>query len=470
MKDLIQKRFFKAIYVLGVGFIITTISVNSYAGGFQLFEASVKSLGNAFAGTSAIAQDASTEFYNPAGLTRLKHPQISFSSTVVDINTKGTLSATTQSTGSSVVPPLNGEFPVTGDGQVHPGGLDLVPSFHAAYPINDRFVLGFGVDVPYGLETDYSSNSVARFLATESKLTVVSIGPSLGVQITKQLSVGFGVGAEYMDATLNQDAPTTYFIIPPTVNVQQQASFDNEADGWAFVWDVGALYQFTPKTRLGIAYHAEAHQHLKGDASLKGGLGFPAVTHFDTKGSVSSDITLPDSLNVSLYHKINPEFAVMTGLTWTDWSELNSVTLNYSGAIANSPTSPVILQSATINLDFRNTYRVSLGGDFMPNEHWTFRTGLAWDESPVRGSTSRTIRLPDSNRFWIAFGASYKFNKNWEADLGYSHLFITNAKVNRTQHYNIMSAGEPTLLTERAMGDFSSSVNEFGFEVDYKFA
>lgn len=473
LNKLIQKNFLKPICILGVGVVFVAVGMSAYAGGFQLFESSVKSLGNAFSGTSAIAQDASTEFYNPAGLTRLKHPELSVDGTLVDLETQGTVTATTKTDSLGLPPPLNNTFAVQGNSNVSPGGLDFIPSFHAAYPINDRFALGFGVDVPFGLETDYSSDSVVRFLATESKLEVVSIGPSLGIQVTPKLSLGLGAGAEYMSAILDQYAPTTYIPDPPVINETEQAEFNNEGDSWAFVWDVGALYQFTPNTRLGIAYHSEAHHHLKGDASIKGTIGIFPKVNFDTSGHVKTDVTLPDSLNISLYHKINPEFAVMAGFTWTDWSVLNSVTLNYSGDLANGTnnTNPINIHSATLKLNFKDTYRVSVGGDFMPNKHWTFRTGLAWDESPVRGASSRTLRLPDANRFWIAFGASYKFDKHWVADFGYSHLFISQSEVHRLQTYNVSIVAQgPAVLTETADGDFRDSANEYGLGLNYIFA
>ena len=78
---LFGKIFFKRVLQCAAVGALSVISLNSYAGGFQLFESSAKSLGNAFSGTSAIAQDASTEYYNPAGMTLLDHPEISITGT-----------------------------------------------------------------------------------------------------------------------------------------------------------------------------------------------------------------------------------------------------------------------------------------------------------------------------------------------------------------------------------------------------
>lgn len=54
----------------------STLSSMSYASGFAIIEQSVTGLGRAFAGSAAVAEDASTIFFNPAGLTYLKHSEV----------------------------------------------------------------------------------------------------------------------------------------------------------------------------------------------------------------------------------------------------------------------------------------------------------------------------------------------------------------------------------------------------------
>ena len=46
------------------------------AAGFSITQKSVKGLGNAFAGAAAVAEDASTIYFNPAGMTRLSGSQV----------------------------------------------------------------------------------------------------------------------------------------------------------------------------------------------------------------------------------------------------------------------------------------------------------------------------------------------------------------------------------------------------------
>jgi len=65
---------------------LAATSISCFAGGLQLTEQNASGLGNAYAGTSALAEDASTSFYNPAGLTQLCYPEVSTSSVVINLN------------------------------------------------------------------------------------------------------------------------------------------------------------------------------------------------------------------------------------------------------------------------------------------------------------------------------------------------------------------------------------------------
>src|SRR6185437_1146123 len=61
--------------------IVGSIAIGLAAGqawgaGFQLNETSASGLGNAFAGGAAEAQDASTVWSNPAGMSKLTSPQV----------------------------------------------------------------------------------------------------------------------------------------------------------------------------------------------------------------------------------------------------------------------------------------------------------------------------------------------------------------------------------------------------------
>lgn len=49
--------------------ILGTFAASAGASGFQSLEQSSSGIGSAFAGSAAVAENASTIFYNPAGMT-----------------------------------------------------------------------------------------------------------------------------------------------------------------------------------------------------------------------------------------------------------------------------------------------------------------------------------------------------------------------------------------------------------------
>lgn len=63
----------------------------------------------------------------------------------------------------------------------------------------------------------------------------------------------------------------------------------------------------------------------------------------------------------------------------------------------------------------------------MLDDSWTVRGGFTFDGSPVSDAQHRTPRIPDSNRYWLAAGVSYKLSESTNLDLSYAHLFVKDA-------------------------------------------
>jgi long-chain fatty acid transport protein len=58
------------------------------------------------------------------------------------------------------------------------------------------------------------------------------------------------------------------------------------------------------------------------------------------------------------------------------------------------------------------------------------RAGVAFDETPVPDAT-RTPRLPDTDRTWVAIGARWQPSASLLLDLGYAHLFSDTVPLNQ---------------------------------------
>ena len=181
---------------LGSFLIASTLSSMSYAAGFAIIEQSVTGLGRAFAGSAAVADDASTIFFNPAGLSYLSHSEfatgLNFIKPESDFSNEG-----------STLPSTLGGTAITGNGD-NGGKLGIVPNLYYAHRLNDRMVAGIGVSAPFGLVTEYDDNWVGRYHAVKSDLKTVNINPSFAFQTTEKLSLGFGINLQYADLELTQ--------------------------------------------------------------------------------------------------------------------------------------------------------------------------------------------------------------------------------------------------------------------------
>jgi long-subunit fatty acid transport protein len=170
------------------------LPVVSFAAAFQLFEVDTAGLGNFHAGGAAEANGASSEYFNPAGVVRIKRPEISFGDTLIsaDINYKGFVKG----------PAFSG---ITPPGGVSSNTLSNVPNFHLAIPLNSRFTFAFGATTPFGLETEFPEAypKASSQAATFSRLITMNLNPSMAFLINRYFSVAAGLDWIYTKVNYN---------------------------------------------------------------------------------------------------------------------------------------------------------------------------------------------------------------------------------------------------------------------------
>jgi long-chain fatty acid transport protein len=446
-------------WVGGLAGLVAIISLGANASGFSLIEQSVSSMGTAYANGSAGIDDASTIFFNPASMTRLAGKNISGGAHVVrsdvDFSGKGFYNPDNPAIQQSGL----AGAPIRGKNNDNLGETLAVP--HGAYSqqYNDRIWFGLSVNGPYGLKTEYDDNWVGRYNAIKSELITVNINPSFAFRIDEHASVGFGVSAMYADgeltnaidggllAALNQTPLPGW--IPGSNTYDGKAKLSG--NDWGYGYNLGILLEPSDRTRLGIAYRSKVNLTIDGDAKVT---GLPAG--FDYKQSAKLDLSLPDTLSFSGVHQLTPQWAIMADVTWTKWSTLDQLDVQ----IQNGS------QSIT-QLQWNDTTRYSLGATYKYNESWLFRTGVAFDQTPVPSADLRPARIPDANRTWLAIGANYKLNKQLSFDLGYAHLFVDNPDINSSDAYDPGTGLNTGLHT--LDGSYDASVDILSAQVNWRF-
>lgn len=404
MKRFVMRRLVSVLCASG----ILGLSTQAMASAFQLWEQDGASVGNYHAGYAAQASDASIAWYNPAGITRIKHHELVLAgnSIMTDFKYVGTVDVNLLDVGPK---------PITAQG----GNYSLVPALHYVAPINDKIGVGLSIDVPFGLKTDYGRSTILRYAATLTSVNVVDISPSVGFQVTDKASVGVGFDIQKMNAELDE--------IGTVFSTDYDTESTNRANDTGYGFHAGVLYQFTPNARLGLSYHSQVVHHLSGSSKFIGPVadllnGGPLETSRSTV-----NMTLPAYTALSFYDRIHPQVAVMASAIYTQWNIFRNLILNnVAGVVEGEPSTNIVVVMPEY---YRNTWNFSVGADYYVTDKITLKGAIGYDETPVQNAY-RNVQLPDNNRYVIALGGHYQASKAVGLDLGWIHLFISQARVN----------------------------------------
>ena len=375
------------------------------------------------AGGAAAAEDATTIYTNPAGLTRLSEDHWTFSAQTY------LSSATFQNQGTV---DLLGN-PIAGS-QGGDGGSDtIVPSIYYSRELKNGWSFGIAFNTPFGLSTEYDRNWVGRYSSIRSGIETLNVNPSLGYKITPQWSVGFGANLQWVEAQLssavdfgaiclaNMDFATcsSLGLLPQSADGYAEI----EGDDWSPGFDFGVLWEGTT-TRVGFSYRSKIDHELAGSIDFtnpsQASIFAPAFT--DT--NVEVPITLPEIISVSIYKQVLANFAMMMDVTHTRWSRIKQFEFHYE-----NPAQP----DQTINKDWHDTTRYAIGFDYSlkpVNVQW----GVAYEDSAIPDETFEPS-IPISDAIWLNVGAQYMVNKNISIDLGLVHIIFKERDVNITGQF-----------------------------------
>lgn len=380
------------------------LAAGAQASGFALIEQNASGMGHAFAGQAALAADASTVFFNPAGLTRLPGRQWVLAGHAI------VPSAKFSDSGSTLGPTQTDPGGDGGDA----GRAALLPNLFHAMPLGGGITFGLGISAPFGLVTEYDRDWIGRFQAVKSDLRTLNVNPSLGFRLDDAWSVGAGLNAQQAKAELSKMANYGAAGAP---FADREGLATVRGDDWGWGYNLGLLYEPRADLRIGFGYRSRIDYTLEGRVSYA---NRPApLADMLPDGPVSARATLPASASLSLYKALSPAWDLLADATWTEWSLFDRLTVR-------RPDGRVVDDTVE---NWRDTWRLSLGATRHVGEKLSWRFGLAFDESPVPDAR-RTPRIPDQDRYWLAAGLQYRMDARRTLDLGYTHILVPDARVN----------------------------------------
>lgn len=376
------------------------------AAGFHLQgEQNAAGIGNAGAGSAAVAENAATIYYNPAGMTELKSREVSLGLTAVKTSFKF-------NDQGSIAPGLTGEG---GDG----GGWGVVPNAYMSWAVSKDIYVGLGIGAPFGLVTEYDKSWLGAAQSISFDIKTININPSIAWRANEMFSIGAGINYQMIDAEYVRRVGTNGIPDVPAgwaPGTTARMTLDDTAWGW----NVGALIKPTASTRIGISYRSTVKYHTTGDVKFTGPL---ATAGLAVNSGAKADVELPDTFIISLVQSINDRVELLADYSWTGWGSIPSLPIyRASGAPLQ-----------TLDTNFKDTQRVAVGANYKVSDAVKLRFGLAYDETPVRTSAHRLTSLPDNDRTWISAGMQWKPSANSALDLGVAYLYVPDSKINNNQ-------------------------------------
>lgn len=391
-----RRRALKAAWTSAVFAAIAAFETTQAQGGaFGLYEVGLPNQGESYAGGAATADNAGTAYLNPAGMMRLYNTQLLFGPELFDLQAHFHPGPGTTVSGSD-----GGEA----------GGLYGLLGTYLVADFKDDYRLGLSINSPFAYAIDYENNWAGRYFIQGWKLETVDIRPSFACRVDDKLSVAAGADVYYANnyerIALNNSADG----LP-------DGQYNITAEDWRLGWDLGALYELTPGTRIGATYRSKVEFTLKGTPQYQNAGPTLGSTLDDSR--YDSNFPLPQGVNVSFYHDFSPRFALLLDFGWTDWS-----------AFDNTPTT-LDATPTTVPRDWHDTYRGGIGARYRFAEKWLLQSGYSYDSSPV-SDANRTPDLPADEQHRISVGLQHELNKNITLGAAYTFAHFGSAPIDRT--------------------------------------
>ncbi|WP_309675057.1 outer membrane protein transport protein [Pseudomonas sp.] len=410
---------------------VALASTQIFASGFALNEQSISGMGTGFAGRSSAADDASTVFGNPAGMSRLKREQVTGGVAFIDAHTDISDASSRPNGG-------------TNKGDMVP--FMGVPMGYYVKPIDDQWAVGFGVYAPFGLVTDYENGFAGKYFGSKSEVKIVTLQPTVSYAFNDKVSIGFGPTINRIDGKLESNLSLNPRAADGTVKIK--------GDDTALGYNIGIMVQALESTRLGLTYHSKVKYKLEGDTKVNYGVLAALGQNPNQKFDASLDITTPESVDFSVTHQLDDQWTLYAGSTWTRWSRLKEISVENEGVPAALAARG--FGTITEEQNWHDTWAHAIGASYQLNKQWVLRTGLSVDQSPTNNE-NRSPRIPTGDRKIFSLGAGWSPTDDLTIDVAYSYLHEESVKVNNSNGRQNYSA------------EYENYANGFGVGATYRF-
>ncbi len=379
------------LVILVLSFIF---SLSLWGGGFQINEHGAKAMamGNAF---TALADDASAIYFNPAAITFLEKDQLM--------------------AGFSIIKPkatFRGPLPSKKEYKLDDQYFNPV-SLYFTKKLNKELSFGLALNTPFGMGTRWQEDWVGRFISVESELKTFFITPAISFKIFPNLSMGFGLSYVYGDVFIHKKLSASPF----AAEIDAKLSGDDLA---SYGYSVSIFYKALKNLSFGVSYKSEVNLTFEGEADIKAPTQLESVM---PKGDIRSNLDLPANLLLGIAYSPIKNLTITADLQYIWWSSYDKVEV-------------VFLENKDWNIsskrDYQDTYILRSGLEWKVQQNLALRTGVFYDKHPVKDKLAEPS-LPDSDRLGLNFGVGYKFLDNFTLDLAYLFLRFAEKRIEESE-------------------------------------
>ena len=400
------------------------------AGGLLLYEVGSSDVGLASAGWGARAQDASAILTNPAGMTRLEGSQALLG-----------VQALYGDYGFSIGPGTSSNLG-TGDGGNPIGWFPGGGAFFS-YSASPNLKFGFAMTGNFGLSEKYDEDWVGRYYVQEATLMGMSLLPSIAYKATDKLSFGASVNAMYGifkdKVAINIPDAQRPGNFVPIRRAETDAQLNVEDEAWGLGVILGLLYEFNAGTRLGFTWNSQVDLDFSGPAEFSnlGQLGTTLQNAGLLNANIDVGIKVPQQLMASVFHQVNPRWAVLGSVGWQQWSKFGYVQLGISDT-ANAT-------SVTQDLDFKDTWHFAAGAQYRLSDPWLLNFGVAYDSKFQSGSTVSPM-LPVNDAWRFGAGVQNQVSKTFSWGVAAEYAYGGTLDVDKQSTSPIPTGGQGDLV------------------------
>jgi long-chain fatty acid transport protein len=372
----------KAILGSMASLVFMGLAGQTSGGGLYLYEMGTEDLGLAGAGTAARAQDASTVFSNPAGMTRLEGRQLTLGAQILYGDLPYHLNNASLEGSDNVV-----------------GWLPAASSFYS-HSISDALKVGLALYGNFGLSLGFGDDWAGRYLVKDTTLMGMTLQPTLAYRINEMWSVGGGLGINFGFFSLSRDRLS---------NGEENTLDDTD---WAPSGKLGVMFEPCKYARLGLTWTSETDYEFDVEAS-----GNLPITGASFVLPINASVDTPQQAMFSVVLDLNDKWSLLGNIGWQDWSSFSELAVSTDRVSKSS------------SLELQDTWHGALGTQYRMTKATRLNFGVAYDTSMYEDQDNTSFTMPAGASWRFGTGVQQQLSEQSSLGAAFEYLLSEDANV-----------------------------------------